>query len=182
MCSLERNLKMKIRSSPSAPWYHPVSEHVVHQISLVKFFAHISIYADLLQSCPTLCNPMDGSPPGFSVHEILQTRILSWVAMPSSRGSSWLRDQTQISYISCIGRWVLYHYRHLGSPPINTLPYIKKKDDRFCLSSYFNSLYLLFCSLLSHMLSCLGHLPKCVFYLIIALLIEIKSFPVFLLS
>ena len=40
------------------------------------------------QSCPTLCNPMDYSLPGSSIHGILQVRILDWVAMPSSRGSS----------------------------------------------------------------------------------------------
>ena len=40
------------------------------------------------QSCPTLCNLMDCSPPGSSVHGILQARILGWVAMPSSRRSS----------------------------------------------------------------------------------------------
>ena len=39
------------------------------------------------QSCPTLCNTMDCSPPGFSVHGILQARIPGWVAMPLSRGS-----------------------------------------------------------------------------------------------
>ena len=39
-----------------------------------------------LQSCPTLCNPMDCSPPGFSVHGIFQARILEWFAMPSSSG------------------------------------------------------------------------------------------------
>ena len=44
--------------------------------------------AKSLQSCPTLCDPMDCSPPGSSVHGILQARILEWVAMPSSRGSS----------------------------------------------------------------------------------------------
>ena len=73
------------------------------------------VCAKSLQSCPTLCHPMDCGPPGSSVHWILQTRILEWVAMPSSRGSSWPRDQTHVSYISCIGRWVLYHRRHLGS-------------------------------------------------------------------
>ena len=41
-----------------------------------------------LQSCPTLCDPMDCSPPGSSVHEILQLRILEWVAIFSSRRSS----------------------------------------------------------------------------------------------
>ena len=44
--------------------------------------------AKSLQSCPTLCNPMDCSPPGSSIHGILQARILEWVSMPSSRGSS----------------------------------------------------------------------------------------------
>ena len=59
--------------------------------------------AKSLQLCLTLCDPMDCSPPGCSVHGILQTRILEWVAMLSSRGYSWLRDKTHIS-VSCIGR------------------------------------------------------------------------------
>ena len=44
--------------------------------------------AKLLQSCPTLCDPIDGSPPGLSVHGISQARILEWVAISLSRGSS----------------------------------------------------------------------------------------------
>ena len=47
------------------------------------------------QSCPTLCNPMDCSPAGSSVHGILQARILEWVAMPASLGLI-LRDQTDV--------------------------------------------------------------------------------------
>ena len=46
------------------------------------------------QSCLTLGDPMNYSPPGSSVHRIFQARILEWVAMPSSRGSSWPRDWT----------------------------------------------------------------------------------------
>ena len=46
-------------------------------------------------SCPTLCDPMDCSPPGSSVPGILQARILEWVAMPSFRGSSQPRDRTE---------------------------------------------------------------------------------------
>ena len=63
--------------------------------------------AKSLQLCPTLC---DRSLPGSCVHWILQARILEWVAMPSSRGSSQPRDQTCVSYISCIGRQVLIVY------------------------------------------------------------------------
>ena len=62
-----------------------------------------------LQSCPTLCDPVDCSSSGSSVHGILHARILEWVAMPSFRGFSWPRDQTLVSYVSCIGTWVLYH-------------------------------------------------------------------------
>ena len=62
----------------------------------------------LLQSRLTLCDPIDHSPPGSSVRWISQARILECVAMPSLKGSSWPRDWTCISYISCIGRWVLY--------------------------------------------------------------------------
>ena len=55
------------------------------------------LHAKLLPSCPPLCDPVDCSPPGSSVHGILQGRTLEWVAMPSSRGSSWPRDETQVS-------------------------------------------------------------------------------------
>ena len=50
------------------------------------------IRVKLLQLCLTFCNPMDCSLPGSSVHGILQARILEWIAMPSSRGSSQPRD------------------------------------------------------------------------------------------
>ena len=56
-----------------------------------------------------LCNPADCSLPGSSVHGILQARILEWVAIPFSGGSSRPRDQTCISYLRSVGRWVLYH-------------------------------------------------------------------------
>ena len=65
--------------------------------------------AKSFQSYPTLCDPMDCSLPVSSVHGILQARILEWVAMTSFRESFQPRDQTCISYISCIGRWVPYH-------------------------------------------------------------------------
>ena len=52
------------------------------------------------QSCLTLCSPMDCSPPGSSVHGIFQARILDWIAVPFSRGSSQSRDQTRVSYIA----------------------------------------------------------------------------------
>ena len=66
----------------------------------------VCMHAKLLQSFPTL---WDQTMPGFSVHRVLQARILEWIALLSSRGSSRLRDRNCVSYISCIGRWILYH-------------------------------------------------------------------------
>ena len=74
------------------------------------------IRAQLLSLVQLFCELMYYSPPGSSVHGILQAKILEWVAMPSSRGSFWHKDQTCISRVSCVGRWILYHWYHLGSP------------------------------------------------------------------
>ena len=61
------------------------------------------------QLCLPFCSPQDCNLPASSVHGIFQTRILEWVAISSSRGSSQLRGQTCISYASCIGRRPLCH-------------------------------------------------------------------------
>ena len=79
--------------------------------------------AQLLKLRLTLCNPVDCSLPGSSVHEIFQAKILEWVAMPSSRGSSQPRDQNRgVSCVFCITADSLPQ-RHLGS--LETLGYIK---------------------------------------------------------
>ena len=64
----------------------------------------------VVQLYPAPCDPMDCSSPGSSVHGIFQARILEWVAIPFSRRSSWPRDQTQVSGISCLGRRIPYHW------------------------------------------------------------------------
>ena len=56
--------------------------------------------SEVTQSCPTLCDPVDCSPPGSSIHGILLARILAWVAISFSRGSSRPRDWTQVCLIS----------------------------------------------------------------------------------
>ena len=66
------------------------------------------------QSCLTLCNLTDYGPSGYSVHGILQARILEWVAMAFSKESFWCKDQTHVSYV---GRQVLHQLCYLGSPP-----------------------------------------------------------------
>ena len=61
-------------------------------LSVILKVGGVCVYAKSFQSCPTLCDPMDCSPPGFSVHGTLQARILQWVPRPSSRGCSQSRD------------------------------------------------------------------------------------------
>ena len=74
------------------------------------------------QSCPTLCDPMDCSSPGSSVHGIFQVKTLEWVAISSSDGSSWARDWT---HVSCIGRLILYHWATREACMLTL--YLKKK-------------------------------------------------------
>ena len=71
--------------------------------------------AKSLQLCLTLCDPMDSSLPGSSAHRILQARILAWVAISYSRGPSWPRGQTPMTFVSWIVRSVVYPQHHLGS-------------------------------------------------------------------
>ena len=92
----------------------------------VHVFIGVFVHA---QSCPTLWDPMDCSPPGSSVHGILQKRILEWVAILFSRGSSWPRDKIQVS---CIAdrRFTLWAIREAQDPlysdlfPLSVLSYI----------------------------------------------------------
>ena len=72
-----------------------------------------SFASSAAQSCLTLCDARDGSPPGSSVHGLSQARMLEWVVLPFSRGFAQPRDRT---CVSCIGRWILYHLSHQGSP------------------------------------------------------------------
>ena len=77
--------------SPASSALQGDSWPLSHQsLSVTK---HACFHAKLLQLCPTLCDPMDCSPPGSSVSGILQARILQWVSISSSRGSSQPRDQ-----------------------------------------------------------------------------------------
>ena len=106
------------------------SNHNVHILKLCKLLAGELPFPDILtrdlgfyrwgvyvfsSSVMTLCDPMDYNPTGSSVHGISQARILKWVAISYSTGSSWSRDQTHISYVSCIAGGSL-PLSHWGSP------------------------------------------------------------------
>ena len=77
--------------------------HLGSQVLKILFTRKLKIYdylwSEVAQSCPTLCDPMDCSLPGFSVHGIFQARVLEWVVIAFSRGSSQPRDRTWVSRI-----------------------------------------------------------------------------------
>ena len=74
-----------------------VSTFFISHNQTMHFELKVKVKVKSLSSVRTLCNPVDCSPPGSSIHGILQARILEWTAIPFSRGSSWLRDQTRVS-------------------------------------------------------------------------------------
>ena len=112
------------------------------------------MHAKLLQSCLTLWNPMDCSPPGSSVHGILQARILECIATPFSRGYSQPRDRTHISYVSCIAggfcatelpgkAFAWYFYPIVDLMPV--LPFVAVTPDGAVVHSIWLSSRVSFC-------------------------------------
>ena len=87
-----------------------------HQYCYLNHLHITQSESEVAQSCLTLCDPMDCSLPGFSVHGIFQASVLEWLAISFSRGSSWPRDQTQVSHIA--GRhftlWATREAHHTG--------------------------------------------------------------------
>ena len=83
----------------SATWEAPTN----------KDWLPLVVLCSVAELCLILCKPMNCNPPDSSVHGIFQAKILEWVAISYSRGSSWPWDWTQLSYISCTGRQILNH-------------------------------------------------------------------------
>ena len=84
---------------------HPKGTHRLPGVSrqmALRWFIAMTCCTKSLQSCPTLCDPMDCQLPGCSGHGILQLKILEWVVMPPSRGSSRPRDRTHVSWGSAL--------------------------------------------------------------------------------
>ena len=116
---------------------------VAHYIDLHSFICIFSVYYEVRECvltwwCLTLCDPMDCSPPGSSVHGILQARVLEWIAISFSRGSSWPRDWIRVS---CIGRRVLYHWA-TSKVPLITMSRSHFKGKQGCHTSINSQTYM----------------------------------------
>ena len=98
-------------SPQKTPWIKHNSQLLVQtkELSSSEPWEELGMHVSSCSSGVRLCDPVHCDLPGSSVHGFLQARILEWVAVPTSRGSSWSKDQTQVSFVSCLGRQVLYH-------------------------------------------------------------------------
>ena len=103
---LSRSLSLFLYLSLSLSLYIYIYIHthihtcIYRQWFVIHIYMKVKVKVFVIQSCPTLCDPTDCSLPDSSVHGFLQARILEWVAIPFSRGSSWPRNQTQVSWIA----------------------------------------------------------------------------------
>ena len=108
-----QSVQMPCFPKSAVAWVLTVNQtHTVDFILILHFFfnftkrwreecwVHSESDSEVTQSCPTLCDPVDCNLPGSSVHGILQARILEWVAISFSRGSSWPRDWTRVSHLA----------------------------------------------------------------------------------
>ena len=114
--SLWKTAPMSICGPMSSWWWHADRARFLFKLQLCSCWTYRlqqalnnqpsatgrAVCVLVAQLCPSLCNPMDCSLPGSSVHGILQARILEWFAISFSRGSSGPRNQTHISCVSCI--------------------------------------------------------------------------------
>ena len=103
-------------------------------LEMSKWRFYVRVCAESLRLCPSLCDPVEYSPPGSSVPGISQTRILKWVVITFPRGSSQPRDQTWVSHVA--GRVFTIWASE------QTLPVGKKRSKLKCLSHATAHLYL----------------------------------------
>ena len=107
------------------------SNHLSHPLSSWEAPNKLVQFSSVAQSCPTLCDPMDCSLPGSSVHEIFQARGLEWVAISFSRGSSRPRDWTRVSRVA--GR----HFTIWATREVKKSQKHYAKQYTWCDSKYF---------------------------------------------
>ena len=116
-CNFSCVLSIYWRSRPIFYWWSNVSNAYNNDRDQRKYIKNYILFYKLGYICMWICtcsvasvmfNPVDSSPPGSSVHGILQARIMEWIAISSSRCSSWSRDRTHFCYVFCIGGQVLY--------------------------------------------------------------------------
>ena len=104
------NLPRSLRTHHWELRNHWIRQNFTLALDRISPWSYRKLQVVCAQSCPTLCDPMNCSLPGSSIHGILQARILEWVVIAFSRGSSRPRDSTCLTCISRTGSKLLYHW------------------------------------------------------------------------
>ena len=121
------------RQSPQSPSEVGVVASMFKLVILLSTFVNLSsaetqyVVCFVAQSCLTLGDSMDCSSPGSSVHGIFKARILEWVTISFSRGSSRPRDRTCVSCVSCTGRRFFTAVPKSGTSSLILVPYMQHK-------------------------------------------------------
>ena len=125
-------LRKRMTREEQTVWRGPGGQDVI-----LFFFNLVKMWSEVAQSYPTLCYPMDCSPPGSSVHGVFQARILEWVAISFSRGSSQPRNRTQVSRIAgrCFHLWATIYVFIFGCAGSLLLCQLFSSCDRWGLLS-----------------------------------------------
>ena len=115
--------------SPQINWYSPV------QVQNAAIIQLIFLWSEVAQSCLILCDPMDCSLPGSSIHGIFQAVVLEWIAISFSRGSSQPRDRTQVSRIidRCFTVWATREVQYFFSGGIYILKWNTERTTKWFL-------------------------------------------------
>ena len=125
----------------SVPAYLSKGDYISYVHPSYNYLSWKKVKLLVTQLCPRLCNPMDYSLPGSSVHGILQARILEWIAISFSGGSSWPRDRTQVSCIA--GRFfAVWAIREAGGLFILAPSLLYSTTMSFKFSVYPSRLYI----------------------------------------
>ena len=142
---------------------------ILHWISVCFPDSVVPAVQVCAQSCLTLCDPVDCTPSGSSVYGILQARVLEWIAVPFSRGSSWPKDPTHVSYTVdslpieplTLIIWGLIVYFQKNTHETMNLVYIYMKvvcptinlyNEVFCLHLFIILIYQLYCLEVSNLI------------------------------
>ena len=126
-CSKESVLLKQVSHTKKtvAVTFFKKEQEAIENMQKVTLTKPVCCISEVLQSCLTLCKPIDCSPPDSSICGIFQAGVLEWVASSFSRGSSQPRDWT---WVSCICRQMLYRLSHQGSPQLFSTEKIKIED------------------------------------------------------
>ena len=134
-CSLETYFIIHYVSTSDQNQSHWQNNKILLLI-IIRQIPVVSLTCLEMHVCSVLsnsCDPMDCNPPGSSLYGIFQARILEWIAIFPSRGSSWPKDRTCVSWVSCVAGRFFYHLRHWASKYLSVVHHVCRIYNVHCI-------------------------------------------------